>query len=153
MPGGRLNGLDLLSQGPCRITSVFLKNVPYSSRGKSKEVAASGLLLVLRSQRLCCGDGYVTANDRQTPGAEGLTATTSRNKSCQKMVRLEEDLRQECRLANTFSAALLNPEQRTDVNCAKIYDLWKLWSNKCMLFKAAKKTHHVKHLCRKVKMP
>jgi len=71
MPGGRLNGLDLLSQGPCRITSVFLKNVPYSSRGKSKEVAASGLLLVLRSQRLCCGDGYVTANDRQTPGAEG----------------------------------------------------------------------------------
>lgn len=68
----------------------------------------------------------MTANDRQTPGAEGLMATTSRNKSCQKMVRLEEDLRQECRLANTFFAALLNPEQRTDVNYAKIYDLWKL---------------------------
>ena len=45
------------------------------------------------------------------------------------MVRLEEDLRQEYRLA-----ALLKPEQRTDVRCAKIYDLWKLWSNKCMLF-------------------
>ena len=45
------------------------------------------------------------------------------------MVRLEEDLRQEYRLA-----ALLNPEQRTDVSCAKIYDPWKLWSTKCMLF-------------------
>ena len=72
------------------------------------------------------GCHYVTANDRQTLGAEGLTTTTSRNKSCQKMVRLEEDLRQECRLANAVIAALFNPEQRTDVNCAEIYDLWKL---------------------------
>lgn len=100
--------------------------MPYKSRGKSKEVATNGLLLVLRSQRLCCEDGYVTASDRQTPGAESLTTTTSRNKSCQKMVRLEEDLRQEYRLANAFIAALLNPKQRTDVSCAKIYDLWKL---------------------------
>lgn len=95
--------------------------MPYSSRGKSKEVVTNGLLLVLRSQRLCCEDGYVTASDRKTPGAESLATTTSGNKSSQKMVRLEEDLRQEYRLA-----ALLNPEQRTDVSCAKIYDLWKL---------------------------
>ena len=63
------------------------------------------------------------------------------------MVRLEEDLRQEYRLA-----ALLNPEQRTDVSCAKIYDLWKLWSNVCCS-KVLRK-HTMSNTCiEKVKMP